>query len=69
MVRYFPSSRRAISLHLCDAKHKKKVVGESRMMQRPTKRLILDTVTHLLTHCTQVWCVVWCCVVQPGVVG
>ena len=55
MARYFPSSRHAISLHLCDARHKKKVVGESRMMQRPTKRLILDTVTHLLTHCTQVW--------------
>ena len=54
MARYFPSSRRAISLHLCDAGHKKKVVGESRMMQRPTKWLILDTVTHLLTHCTQV---------------
>ena len=52
MARYFPSSRHAISLHLCDARHKKKVVGESRMMQRPTKRLILDTVTHLLTHCT-----------------
>ena len=55
--KYFPATD-VISLHLCDQGVQEGAGGESRMLQRPTKRFIsYSALAHLLVVCTSLWCI------------